>query len=638
MLRPAGTGGGSRFARAWDAFSYKRFVEVSLTEASTVGALLTVIGYMVMICLFFMETITFFSVNTITETVMSPHSSGQNLQVTFNVTFHRLPCALITLEVSDALGLRNDNLSASGGLLEKYRVDLSSGFAVMRGRVLEGGINANSVTDEIKVTPPSTEGFPIIKNEENLLLRDDEASARERPVDLTTGTFDAFIKDNDIALVSFGASWCPWSQRLQPVLEEVAKVVAPVSHVRIGRVDCTLDDANVLCQQQHIAAFPTIFLYKQHSGHSHLHYHGERTKEHLLAFLVRAQQNDDLMTSPDEQNAGDATKHSEAMAKTLELMSGPTDDEKVDPADPGKGLKLIEAIHKAGLHAPGDAARAAAKALGLGGSVNDAAVAAAKAIEDSGRRLGQPAEKAAEEGGCDAPNGTNSGEEKNEEGGNVATAPRAVADAAAAAAATTDSVVIPSLGPKVEGCMIVGQISVKRVPGVVRFNVRTSGDGLSVNADAINTSHVVNDLRFGPKVSSYQISRLPPRTQASLHRLAAKKFFSFSYNTSHEHFLRVVPSKFVFRNRYEVSSFQYSAETSSFEDTRGPLPVVNFAYDLSPLALLVKEERKPLFHFLTNIFAIVGGVFTLMSMTDSFIHGCTSFFRKKTKNGIGKLR
>jgi thiol-disulfide isomerase/thioredoxin len=629
MLKPGG--GGSRFARAWDAFSYKRFVEVSLTEASTVGALLTLVGYMVMICLFFMETITFFSVNTVTETTMAPHSSGQNLQITFNVTFQRLPCALVTLEVSDSLGLRNDNLSASGGLIEKYRVDTSSGYAIMKGRILESNGNnnvENLVPDDTKVVASPSEGRPVNNIEESLLLRDEEAITRERPVDLTTGTFDAFIQENDVALVSFGASWCPWSQRLQPVLEEVAKVVAPVAKVRIGRVDCTTDDANLLCQQQHIAAFPTIFLYKGHSGHSHLHYHGERTKEHLLAFLVRAQQNDDLMTAPDEQNAGDATKHSEAMAKTLELMSGPTDDEKVDPADPGKGLKLIEAIHKAGLHAPGDAARAAAKALGLGGSVNDAAAAAAKAIEDSGRRLGQPAEKASEEG-CNAPNGTNNGDEKKEESGDAA--PRL------AAIASNDGVPPPS-GPKVEGCMIVGQISVKRVPGVVRFNVRTSGDGLSVNAHAINTSHVVNDLRFGPKVSSYQISRLPPRTQASLHRLAFKKFVSMSYNTSHEHFLRVVPSRFVFRNKYEVSTFQYSAETSSFEDTRGPLPVVTFAYDLSPLALLVKEERKPLFHFLTNLFAIVGGVFTLMSMADSFIHGCTSCLRRKAKNGIGKLR
>jgi len=628
MLR--NTGGGSRFARTWDAFSYKRFVEVSLTEASTMGALLTLIGYLVMLSLFCMETITFFSVNTVTETTMAPHSSGQNLQITFNVTFQRLPCALVTLEVSDSLGLRNDNLSASGGLLEKYRVDTSSGIAIMKGRILESSGNDNNadlpVPEDTKKIPSTPE-----VNQENLLLRDDEALTRERPVDLTTSTFDAFIQENDVALVSFGASWCPWSQRLQPVLEEVAKVVAPVAKVRIGRVDCTTDEANLLCQQQHIAAFPTIFLYKGHSGHSHLHYHAERTKEHLLAFLVRAQQNDDLMTAPDEQNAGDATKHSEAMAKTLELMSGPTDDEKVDPADPGKGLKLIEAIHKAGLHAPGDAARAAAKALGLGGSVNDAAAAAAKAIEDSGRRLGQPAEKAAEEGGCNAPNGTNNGEEKKEEVGGAAAAPRL------AAVASPDGVPPPA-GPKVEGCMIVGQISVKRVPGVVRFNVRTSGDGLSVNAHAINTSHVVNDLRFGPKVSSYQISRLPPRTQASLHRLAFKKFVSTSFNTSHEHFLRVVPSRFVFRNKFEVSTFQYSAETSSFEDDRGPLPVVTFAYDLSPLALLVKEERKPLFHFLTNLFAIVGGVFTIMSMADSFIHGFTSCLRRKAKNGIGKLR
>jgi hypothetical protein len=68
--------------------------------------------------------------------------------------------------------------------------------------------------------------------------------------------------------------------------------------VRLGKVDCTQVDAVGLCQRQHIAAFPTIFLYKGHAGHSHLHYHGERTKEAILNFLVAAEQDSSLTTDP----------------------------------------------------------------------------------------------------------------------------------------------------------------------------------------------------------------------------------------------------------------------------------------------------------------------------------------------------
>lgn len=146
-----------------------------------------------------------------------------------------------------------------------------------------------------------------------------------------------------------------------------------------------------------------------------------------------------------------------------------------------------------------------------------------------------------------------------------------------------------------------------------------------------------DDLFFGPRITSYQLSRLPPRTYSSLHRLAGARLASDSYNSSHEHFLRIVPARFAFRNRYEVSTFQYSAESSSFAETRGPLPLVSFAFDLSPLGLVSREEQRPLYHFLTNVMAIIGGVFTLMGMVDSVVHSITGFARRSAKSSAGKI-
>ena len=46
----------------------------------------------------------------------------------------------------------------------------------------------------------------------------------------------------------------------------------------------------------------------------------------------------------------------------------------------------------------------------------------------------------------------------------------------------------------------------------------------------------------------------------------------------------------------------------------GSLPAVYFSYDFSPVSLTIEERRRPLFHFLTRICAVVGGVFALFGM------------------------
>jgi hypothetical protein len=58
-------------------------------------------------------------------------------------------------------------------------------------------------------------------------------------------------------------------------------------------------------------------------------------------------------------------------------MAAPEDMES-DPAAPGPAQALIEALHRAGIHAPGDNARAAADAAG------SALALAASADEESG--------------------------------------------------------------------------------------------------------------------------------------------------------------------------------------------------------------------------------------------------------------
>lgn len=93
---------------------------------------------------------------------------------------------------------------------------------------------------------------------------------------------------HQLVLVAFGAPWCPWSQRLEPVWRktyEELKAKPYGERVRLAKVDCTAPSSQPLCQKQHIHAFPTIRIYRQALVHAHENYLGDRTVEAFSSFI-----------------------------------------------------------------------------------------------------------------------------------------------------------------------------------------------------------------------------------------------------------------------------------------------------------------------------------------------------------------
>ena len=92
-----------------------------------------------------------------------------------------------------------------------------------------------------------------------------------------------------LVMVNFYAPWCPWSRRLTPVWEEAFHEIAKTpegNDVSFGKVDCTGQEGQDLCQAQHVHAFPTIKIYRRHNPHSREQYVGDRTHEALEKFVL----------------------------------------------------------------------------------------------------------------------------------------------------------------------------------------------------------------------------------------------------------------------------------------------------------------------------------------------------------------
>jgi hypothetical protein len=62
--------------------------------------------------------------------------------------------------------------------------------------------------------------------------------------------------------------------------------------------------------------------------------------------------------------------------------------------------------------------------------------------------------------------------------------------------------------------------------------------------------------------------------------------------------------------------------------------ILKFNYELSPITVGFSQDRESLALFLVHICAIIGGVFTAVSIIDAIIHKSFSLLFKKR---IGKL-
>lgn len=49
-------------------------------------------------------------------------------------------------------------------------------------------------------------------------------------------------------------------------------------------------------------------------------------------------------------------------------------------------------------------------------------------------------------------------------------------------------------------------------------------------------------------------------------------------------------------------------------------PQIKITYDLSPMSIVLEEQSTPLYHFITSVCAIIGGIFTIIGCFDSAVY------------------
>ncbi|CAN1236309.1 Endoplasmic reticulum-Golgi intermediate compartment protein 3 [Linum grandiflorum] len=158
----------------------------------------------------------------------------------------------------------------------------------------------------------------------------------------------------------------------------------------------------------------------------------------------------------------------------------------------------------------------------------------------------------------------------------------------------------------------------------VREAYRKKGWALS-NPDLIDqVSHHINSLSFGESFPGV------------VNPLDGVVWTQESPSGMYQYFIKVVPTVYTDVSGHTIQSNQFSV-TEHFRSADAgrlqSLPGVFFFYDLSPIKVTFMEEHVSFLHFLTNMCAIVGGVFTVSGILDSFVYHSQKAIKKKMELG-----
>jgi len=186
-----------------------------------------------------------------------------------------------------------------------------------------------------------------------------------------------------------------------------------------------------------------------------------------------------------------------------------------------------------------------------------------------------------------------------------------------------------------EGCQAYGYLLVNKVAGNFHFAPGKSfvanhvhiHDLGNLGGKPFNLTHTIKHLSFG---EDYPGILNPLDSTISNDEKGSSMF---------QYYIKIVPTTYKYLGRYSlVYTNQYSVtkheKQISLMSGDSGLPGVFFMYEFSPMMVKVTEQSKSFLHFLTSLCAIIGGVFTVAGLLDSFLYHGAKYLQK---NELGKL-
>lgn len=187
-----------------------------------------------------------------------------------------------------------------------------------------------------------------------------------------------------------------------------------------------------------------------------------------------------------------------------------------------------------------------------------------------------------------------------------------------------------------EGCRLVGNIKVNKVPGNFHISSHAFHDKIHALVGSeigkLDFSHEVMHLSFGENHDIQTIQTVFHEGVLSpLDGVRKMRPENVREAISYEYYIKVVPTTYKTLQSQEYYVHQFTANSNEYR-AEG-VPAVFFRYDLSPVTVKFSQVQESFFHFIVQVCAIVGGVFTVAGLIENFVHTSIATVLKKRNEG-----
>eukprot|EP00658_Telonema_sp_P-2_P022599 TRINITY_DN19035_c0_g1_i1.p1 TRINITY_DN19035_c0_g1~~TRINITY_DN19035_c0_g1_i1.p1 ORF type:complete len:480 (-),score=108.79 TRINITY_DN19035_c0_g1_i1:288-1727(-) len=253
-----------------------RRVPRDMTEGTAYGGMISIVGGVVMMILFFGELWAYLGVETSSKVVMD-QDTGREWAIEFNITMAHIPCKYASVDIADRHGMVQHNVTTN---IERWHVDEK--FEPYLEHVAHDALEYEEV--------------------------DHPEDGDRANLELTSDIFEDQLNQFPVTMVVFHAPWCMWCRKLAPVWEHAARSARDKfnQQVLFGSVDCTHSDAVALCRSNRIMAFPTIRIFKDGKTRSFQDYEGPRRIESLVDYAQHQRWTTDSLYEHDKAEAAKA--------------------------------------------------------------------------------------------------------------------------------------------------------------------------------------------------------------------------------------------------------------------------------------------------------------------------------------------
>merc|ERR1712113_674156 len=114
--------------------------------------------------------------------------------------------------------------------------------------------------------------------------------------------------------------------------------------------------------------------------------------------------------------------------------------------------------------------------------------------------------------------------------------------------------------------------------------------------------------------------------------LDGKKFTVERFHEAPQHYLKVVSTHVQGKKQIFYQMTHTDRTRKLRKESMSAAPQARFTYDFSPMSVVVKAKSKRWYEFLTSLFAILGGTYTIVELTS----GAVDTVGNAVKEALGK--